>query len=98
MTPVDVVTPQDAVTTADAVTPEDAVDEQDSASAPPLLTVVRGAPTPEQLAALIAVVAACATGSDDEPTAAARPLWSVPVLRSPLSPGPGAWGASGLSR
>ena len=63
----------------------------------PLLRVVRGEPTAEQLAALVAVLTARATA----PAAAApavRPLWGRPVLRFPLSPGPGAWRASGLPR
>jgi hypothetical protein len=62
----------------------------------PLLTVVRGEPTPEQLAALVAVVGARATaGAADEP-APVRSLWARPRLRSPLTPGPGAWRASAL--
>ena len=70
----------------------------------PLLTVVRGGPTPEQLAALVAVVTARASAAAEaqnaaaEVAAAARPLWAAPVLRSPLSHGPGAWRASGLPR
>ena len=62
----------------------------------PLLTVVRGEPTAEQLAALIAVVSARAsTHLDAEPTAAPS-LWGAPVLRTALLPGLGAWRASGL--
>jgi len=68
----------------------------------PLLTVVRGGPTPEQLAALVAVVTARASAAAETAAAgvaaAARPLWAAPVLRSPLSHGPGAWRASGLPR
>ena len=64
----------------------------------PLLTVLRGEPTPEQLAALVAVVAARGTAADEPAAPLPRPLWSVPVLRTPLSPGPGAWRASGLPR
>jgi hypothetical protein len=62
----------------------------------PLLTVVRGAPTPEQLAAVIAVVSARASGggADEEPCV--RSPWARPVLRAPLSPAPGAWRASAL--
>ena len=70
-------------------------------AARPLLTVVRGGPTPEQLAALIAVVTARASAAETaaaEASAAVRPLWAAPVLRSPLSHGPGAWRASGLPR
>ena len=63
----------------------------------PLLTVVRGEPTPEQLAALIAVVSARAAGdsSGDEP-APAPSLWSRPQLRGALQHGSGSWRASGL--
>jgi hypothetical protein len=67
-------------------------------SSRPLLTVLRGDPTPEQLAALVAVVAARGAAPDEAALRAPRPLWAVPVLRAPLSPGPGAWRASGLPR
>ena len=63
----------------------------------PLLRVVRGAPTDAELAALVAVVAARASGAA-EPEPPARPLWGRPVLRPMLTPGPGAWRASGLPR
>ena len=63
----------------------------------PLLRVVRGEPTAEELAALVAVVTAGAAVT--APAAAPPPsLWGRPVLRSPLHPGPGAWRASGLPR
>lgn len=63
----------------------------------PLLRVVRGNPSVEELAALVAVVAARASaGADPEPPA--RPLWGRPVLRPALVPGHGAWRASGLLR
>ena len=69
----------------------------DAAPARPLLTVVRGEPTPEQLAALIAVVSA--RGGGGEPGEAPVPsLWNRPVLRGPMHPGPGAWRASALPR
>ena len=69
----------------------------DTPPARPLLTVVRGEPTPEQLAALIAVVSA--RGGAAEPQDAPAPsLWARPVLRGPLHPGPGAWRASALPR
>ncbi len=71
----------------------------DEAPAParPLLTVVRGEPTPEQLAALIAVVSSRASGGADEQQPVRSP-WAAPVLRTPLSPAPGAWRASALPR
>ena len=64
--------------------------------AAPLLRVVRGTPSAEELAAVVAVVAARASAAGPEPTA--RPLWGRPVLRPVLTPGPGAWRASGLPR
>jgi hypothetical protein len=69
---------------------------EDSAPVRPLLTVVRGEPTPEQLAALIGVVGARAAASGDDAPAPVRPLWNRPQLRAPLTAGPGAWRASGL--
>ena len=69
---------------------------------PPLVTVVKGAPTPEQLAALTAVVCSLRPlGNDDvQPVPAAdgtQPaLWGAPVVRSTRAAGPGAWRASGL--
>jgi hypothetical protein len=70
---------------------------EDSAPARPALTVVRGDATPEELAALIAVLAARGSGAITE-TPAARPRWGAPGtgLRRPLRPGPGAWAASAL--
>jgi hypothetical protein len=69
----------------------------------PLLQIVRGEPSPEQLAALLAVVAArtsAAAAPAAATSAALRPrsLWAAPVLRGPLFPGPGAWCASALPR
>ena len=63
----------------------------------PLLSVVRGEPTAEQLAALTAVLAArAAAGSVDGGVPPEPSLWAAPVLRPSLSPGAGAWRASGL--
>ena len=65
----------------------------------PLLRVVRGAPTPEQLAALVAVVSSrAAVAAAAEQPRASRPAWAAPVLRTPLAHGPDAWRASGLPR
>ena len=74
---------------------------------PPLLRVVKGEPTPEQLAALVAVVCSLRPlddGSDHEPDpGAGKPadegqpaLWGAPAVRSTPVAGPGAWRASGL--
>ena len=61
-----------------------------------LLTVVRGEPTPEQLAALIAVVSTRAAVSSESAEPVPPSLWSRPQLRGPLSHGAGAWRASGM--
>lgn len=65
----------------------------------PLLRVVRGEPTPEELAALVAVVASRAAAlvvADGTP--AGRTGWSARgrLVRAPLHAGPGAWQASAL--
>lgn len=64
----------------------------------PLLRVVRGNPTPEELAALVTVLAArAAGGSEEEPSTAVSPWTGRELsLRQPLRHGPGAWRASGL--
>jgi hypothetical protein len=61
----------------------------------PLLRVVRGNPTPEELAALTAVIAARSV--PPEVTEPSTSGWADPVaaLRSPIRVGPGAWAASG---
>ena len=62
----------------------------------PLLRVLRGAPTDEELAALTAVVAALPARRPRR-----RPVpvgaWASPAdaHRRPLQPGPGGWRASG---
>jgi hypothetical protein len=70
----------------------------DATAGRPLLSVVRGAPTPEQLAALVAVLTARASAGDGTADAPAPSLWSQPQLRAPLATGPGAWRASALPR
>jgi hypothetical protein len=67
-------------------------------TAPPLLRVVRGDPTPAELAALIAVVGARSAGAEAEPAPPSR--WNRPatLLRRPLHPGPGGWKAGPLPR
>lgn len=68
-------------------------------SADPPLRVVKGQPTDDELAALVAVVSAKAAtaGADD----AAQPsTWAAywRRVRTPLRPGRGAWRASALPR
>ena len=62
----------------------------------PLLTVVKGDPTAEELAALTVVVAAL---SQRRPRRRPSPVgaWAsrTDAVRTPLQPGPGGWRASG---
>ncbi|MFC8501831.1 acyl-CoA carboxylase epsilon subunit [Pedococcus sp. NPDC057267] len=64
------------------------------------LRLVRGDATPEEVAALLAVLSAAA-GADDPPPAP-RPVsrWASRerAVRRPLAPGQGAWRASGWPR
>jgi Acyl-CoA carboxylase epsilon subunit len=68
---------------------------------PPVLTVVRGNPSAEQIAALVAVLAA-RTGPPSAAEVAGRPgsAWSAKsrLLREPLPRGEGGWRASALPR
>lgn len=65
----------------------------------PFLRVVRGELTPEETAALVAVIAT-RTAQSRAVAAAPRSAWRdrSRALRQPLSPGPGAWRASGRPR
>jgi len=73
--------------------------DRDPPTGQPLLRVVRGDATPEEIAALVAVLVTHAAGAR-----AGKPVRSVPglwsdrsrQLRRPLVPGPGAWRGSGL--
>lgn len=64
----------------------------------PLLRVVKGDPSPEELAALVAVVASL--GGSSAPPARRTPEWNHHrrMQRVVLRHGPGAWRASGLPR
>jgi hypothetical protein len=57
---------------------------------------VTGNPTPEELAAVVAVLAARPAGAPEE-EAAPVSRWNdrAAALRTPLHPGPGAWHAAG---
>lgn len=74
-------------------------------SVEPVLRVVKGEPTPEELAALVAVVTARAAAGAAAATAATGPedrasdwasYWRN--VRRPLHPGPGRWRASAHPR
>lgn len=60
---------------------------------PPMLRVVRGEPTPEELAVVTALVSAARNDGDGQPAAVVRGRWNEPGarLRPALRPGPGAW-------
>ncbi|PRY43799.1 acyl-CoA carboxylase subunit epsilon [Umezawaea tangerina] len=66
----------------------------------PLLRVVRGEPDDAELAALTTVVAGLASATAPAETPEPRSTWGDPArrVRVPLTPGPGAWRASGLPR
>ena len=61
----------------------------------PMLRVLRGEPTVEELAALVAVVTARAAAAPPESTP--RSAWTdrARLVRRCPAPGPGAWRASG---
>ncbi|MDI2130982.1 acyl-CoA carboxylase subunit epsilon [Yinghuangia seranimata] len=65
-----------------------------------MIRIVRGEPTPEELAAIVTVIAAKAAGGGAEAPAAAPSEWNAPArrIRRPLRPGAGAWRASGWAR
>jgi hypothetical protein len=71
------------------------VSDQDGAASGPVLRVVSGSPTPEELAVLTAVVTASGGAGADGGTTAepARGGWSDPARahRRPLIPGPNGW-------
>ena len=70
----------------------------DDRSAAPILRVVKGDPTDEELAALVAVVASL--GAPAAAPARRTPEWNHNrrMQRLVLRPGPGAWRSSGLPR
>jgi len=73
--------------------------DDDQPPARPLLRVVRGDATPEEIAALVAVlVTRAAEGETSCPARSANNAWSdrSRLLRRQLSPGPGAWRRSAL--
>lgn len=62
-----------------------------------LLTVVRGCPTPEQVAALVAVVGAAVRSlpaADPAGQDRAASFWAAPALRATPASGPYGWRAS----
>jgi len=72
-------------------------DDRPRPAGEPALRVVRGDATPEEVAALVAVLLSRA-GDDEAPPGRARSAWAdrSRQLRRPLRPGPGAWRRSAL--
>ena len=70
----------------------------DDQPARPSLRVVRGDATPEEIAALVAVLAARGDGEAGSQPRSVKNIWSdrSRLLRRPLATGPGAWRNSGL--
>ena len=66
----------------------------------PLLRVVRGEPTDEEVAALVTVLSALSVSGEPEPAAAAPHQWSAPhrLVRQPLHAAPGGWRAHSQPR
>jgi hypothetical protein len=64
---------------------------------PPVLRVIRGDATPEEIAALVAVLLSRPV-VEEPPSRPAPSAWSdrSRLLRRPLFPGPGAWRRSAL--
>ena len=77
-------------------------EDRDTGGRPrPVLSVVRGHPSAEEVAALVAVLAARAPSAGSASgRSALRNGWSERsrLLRAPLQRGPGGWRASGLPR
>ncbi|SES42765.1 Acyl-CoA carboxylase epsilon subunit [Pedococcus cremeus] len=75
-------------------------DVQESREEPrrPTLRVVRGAPTSEEVAALVAVLSAASGGAGEPEPPRPPSRWTSRPHgpRGPLHPGPGAWRASAL--
>ena len=67
----------------------------------PRLTIVRGGPTPEEIAAVVTVLTARLESAGQARVGeTVRNGWSSRsrMMRNPLSRGPGAWRASALPR
>ena len=85
---------------SDGPPPHPGAPETAEGSRPPL-RLVRGRATPEELAAVVAVLAAAGTGSDaDAPPAAPVSAWAdrARLVRAPVSIGPDGWRASAFPR
>jgi hypothetical protein len=68
-------------------------ESEDTVAERPVLRIVRGDPTPEEVAALTAVLAAASGGSGEPEEAGPASAWveREALVRRPLTPGPNAW-------
>jgi Acyl-CoA carboxylase epsilon subunit len=74
------------------------VTDSGPAERPPVLRVIRGDATPEEIAAVVAALLSRAAVSDAPPPRPAPSAWAdrSRLLRRPLHPGPDAWRRSAL--
>ena len=72
--------------------------EESTEPSRPLLRIVRGDPTPEEIAALVTVVASLGGGEEPAPEPVSE--WSAPhrKVRTTFPHGPGGWRGSALPR
>ena len=65
----------------------------------PLLKIVKGDPSPQEVAALVAVVGALGSAAT-APAPSPRPEWNAPhrLVRTQNAAGPSGWRSSGLPR
>lgn len=77
---------------------EDLPDE--AAPARPVLRIVRGDPSPEEVAALTAVIATASGGGSEPEETGPRSAWTEreSLVRRRITPGPGAWRMSAWPR
>ncbi len=66
----------------------------------PVLRILTPDATDEEVAALVAVLAALDSAAGPPPRARRTPSWNAParLVRRPVNPGPGGWRSSGLPR
>ena len=78
-------------------TAEDTAEDTAAEAPRPMLRIVRGDPTPEEIAALTVVVAA-ASGGGPEPERGPHSVWAdrSRLVRGPVRAGPNGWRASAL--
>jgi hypothetical protein len=72
-------------------------ESDETAPARPVLRIVRGDPSPEDIAALTVVLTAASGGGPGEPDGGPTSVWTdrESLVRRVPSPGPGAWRTSG---